>query len=126
VHRIIAYQVIYFFFIVLHRGEGRLCIGIFLGRVGVIQPEFVQNVVCVFNEFGALFNQEVASLALEGVDTPCTAKTSRPCSRAMEAVIKEPLFIVASTTITPLLKPLMRRFRMGKFFGSGGVSRETR
>src|SRR3972149_5111972 len=33
--------------------------------------------------------------------SPGTAKTSRPCSRAREAVISEPLFFLASTTGRP-------------------------
>jgi len=52
---------------------------------------------------------------------PGTANTSLPCSNASEAVMREPLCFVASTTTTPLLKPLMIRFLMGKFLGSGGL-----
>ncbi len=52
---------------------------------------------------------------------PGTAKTSRPCSAARRAVIREPLCSEASTTKQPLLSPLIIRFRLGKLPASGGV-----
>lgn len=41
-------------------------------------------------------------------------KTSRPCSSAQRAVTSEPLRKAASTTSTPLLRPLIMRFLRGK------------
>ena len=52
---------------------------------------------------------------------PGTAKTERPCSEAIRAVMSEPLYSPASTTTTPSEIPLMRRFREGKFGALGGV-----
>ena len=52
---------------------------------------------------------------------PGTTNTSRPCSAARRAVISAPLVSGASTTSTPLHKPLMIRFRLGKFHLYGGV-----
>ena len=52
---------------------------------------------------------------------PGTANTSRPCSSAQRAVIREPLRSVASTTTTPRARPLMRRLRDGKWCDSGRV-----
>jgi site-specific DNA recombinase len=48
-------------------------------------------------------------------------KSSRFCSIANRAVIKEPEFSAASTTTTPKLSPLMMRLRYGKFSETGGV-----
>lgn len=42
------------------------------------------------------------------------SKTSRPCSSAQRAVTSEPLRKAASTTSTPLLRPLIMRFLRGK------------
>ena len=53
--------------------------------------------------------------------SPGTAKTERPCSAAIRAVIKEPLFSPASTMTTPREIPLMSRFRDGKLGALGGV-----
>ena len=44
-----------------------------------------------------------------------TAITSRPCSRAMRAVMSEPLLVDASTTTTPRQRPLTIRLRAGKW-----------
>ena len=51
---------------------------------------------------------------------PGKANTSRPCSKAMRAVIKDPLRKAASTTNIPKDKPLMIRFRLGKLAACGG------
>ena len=50
-----------------------------------------------------------------------TTNTSRPSLTAISAVINEPLLPFASTTITPLLRPLIIRFRAGKCLADGGV-----
>ena len=50
---------------------------------------------------------------------PGTAKTSRPCSAAMRAVISEPDRCAASTTTTPIAAPEIRRLRRGKSRASG-------
>ena len=42
------------------------------------------------------------------------AKTSRPCSLALLAVMSEPLFSPASTTSTPWLMPEIILFLIGK------------
>ena len=49
---------------------------------------------------------------------PGTANTSRPWSMASRAVMAEPLYWAPSTTSSPQLRPLMTRFRMGKFCGN--------
>ena len=54
---------------------------------------------------------------------PGKAKTSRPCSSAQRAVTNEPLRCAASTTSTPLLRPLIMRFRRGKLRGKGSISK---
>jgi len=54
--------------------------------------------------------------------SPGTANTERPCSAAIRAVISDPLFSPASTTITPSEIPLMMRFLDGKFGAFGGVA----
>ena len=56
---------------------------------------------------------------------PGTANTSRFCSKAWEAVIREPLSVVASTITTPRERPLMILFLLGKFFPSGREEREN-
>ncbi len=53
---------------------------------------------------------------------PGTAITSRPCSSAQAAVISEPDFSLASITTTARDSPLIRRLRIGKNSGSGGVA----
>src|SRR5687768_4798421 len=58
---------------------------------------------------------------LRDVMLPGTANTSRFCSIASRAVIKEPEFSAASTTTMPRLSPLMMRLRYGKFSDTGGV-----
>ena len=50
---------------------------------------------------------------------PGTANTSRFCSRACLAVLREPLLRAASTTRTASLRPLMTRLRRGKLCGNG-------
>src|ERR1700756_276728 len=52
---------------------------------------------------------------------PGTASTSRPCSRAIRAVISEPDCRAASTTSTPRLRPEMSRLRLGKCLACGTV-----
>ena len=52
---------------------------------------------------------------------PGTAITSRPCSSAAAAVIREPEPADASTTTTARARPLMIRLRSGKWNASGGV-----
>ena len=52
---------------------------------------------------------------------PGTANTSRPCSRAVLAVMSAPLFSGASTTTVARLNPLMMRFRTGKCHASAAV-----
>ena len=52
---------------------------------------------------------------------PGTINTFFPCSNAKSTVIKVPLFFLASTTITPLLKPLIILFLAGKLLLSGFV-----
>ena len=42
------------------------------------------------------------------------ARQKRPCSSAQRAVTSEPLRKAASTTSTPLLRPLIMRFLRGK------------
>ena len=52
---------------------------------------------------------------------PGTTITFFPCSNASLAVINEPLFSEASTTITPSLSPLIILFLLGKFCFNGPV-----
>src|SRR5207302_9287752 len=52
------------------------------------------------------------------VTLPGTANTSRFCSSAQRAVIRVPLYSAASTTSTPIDRPLIIRLRMGKFCGA--------
>ena len=52
---------------------------------------------------------------------PGTAKTSRPCSRAVFAVMSAPLRSGASTTRTATESPDRIRFRTGKFPLRGSV-----
>ena len=49
------------------------------------------------------------------------AITSRPCSSACWAVIKDPERSAACTTSTASDKPEMMRLRRGKWCGKGGV-----
>ena len=51
---------------------------------------------------------------------PGMANTSRPCSRAARAVIREPERSAASTTRVPRLRPLIMRLRRGKLVGQRG------
>ena len=55
------------------------------------------------------------------VTLPGTARTSRPCSSAQRAVTRVPLNSPASSTSTPIDRPLMIRLRIGKFCGAGKV-----
>ena len=50
---------------------------------------------------------------------PGTAKTSRPCSSASRAVIREPERFAASTTTIPAASPEMSRLRRGKSWARG-------
>ena len=52
---------------------------------------------------------------------PGTANTSRPCSRAVPAVMRAPLRAGASTTRVATHRPDMMRLRTGKCFASGEV-----
>ncbi len=52
---------------------------------------------------------------------PGTAKTSRPCSPASLAVMREPERSAASTTSTPRLMPEISRLRRGKLSARGTV-----
>ena len=54
--------------------------------------------------------------------TSCASTwTRRFCSSAQRAVISEPLSSAASTTTVPSAKPLISRFRRGKWNARGGV-----
>src|SRR5207302_5704025 len=55
------------------------------------------------------------------VTLPGTANRSRFCSSAQRAVMRVPLYSPASTTRTPMARPLMMRLRMGKFCGAANV-----
>ncbi len=78
--------------------------------------------IASFPEFLPVPSQEshlvlLTSEALRFPDSlldPGKAKTSRPCSSAQRAVTSEPLRKAASTTSTPLLRPLIMRFLRGK------------
>ena len=50
---------------------------------------------------------------------PGTAKTSRPCSPASRAVIREPDRRAASTMMTPIERPEINRLRRGKSWARG-------
>ena len=50
---------------------------------------------------------------------PGTANTERPCSSAWSVVLSAPLFAPASTTTTPIDRPLTTRFRYGNVVRSG-------
>ena len=54
---------------------------------------------------------------------PGIAKTVRPCSSAMAAVIREPLLLAASITTTPSERPLITLLRSGKFVFCGVAPR---
>ena len=49
------------------------------------------------------------------------ANTSLPCSAVSRAVINEPDWSAASTTSVPCASPAIKRLRLGKLDGSGGV-----
>ena len=83
--------------------------------------DFLDNVHDRLHQLCSIANERMTSRD-RGLSTdPGTAKTSRPSSAAKRAVINEPLRSDASTTSTPTESPLIRRFRRGKFSGSGGV-----
>ena len=52
---------------------------------------------------------------------PGMANTSRPCSAAKRAVMREPDLSAASTTSVPCASPAMMRLRLGKWCASAGV-----
>ena len=70
------------------------------GRVSRRNAEFFKDVVGAFGEFGALFDECVATFGERRMDRP-RYRTSCPCSAAARAVINEPLAAAASTTGIP-------------------------
>ena len=92
-------------------------------RGGSRRPQFLEHIGSTVHQAGAVAQQSVGPLALKEPGKPGTANTSRPCSRAQEAVIKEPLRSDASTTTTPWVSPLITRLRRGKWCRPGAAPR---
>ena len=74
----------------------------------------IENILGAFNQFRSLFDRRFDPRQACSLTEPGTANTSRPCSNASFAVIKEPLSVAASPTNTPNDSPLMIRFLRGK------------
>ena len=60
------------------------------------------------------FNDKFGNFVTQRVDLSLSLIHICPCSSAQRAVTSEPLRKAASTTSTPLLKPLIMRFLRGK------------
>ena len=97
-------------------GEGKSAGGSFSGKTCGVSRWF--NTSSADSTKGApVFIRWLTPCALGSRGVDGTAKTSRPYSKALFAVIKEPECNVASMTVSPVHNPEMIRLRLGKFAG---------
>ena len=103
------------------RGVDRPVLPGFAEHLAAAFGERFEHVVCVLHQRSTLANQRLGPLARGSRGEPGTAITSRPCSSARRAVIREPERAAPSTITTPRESPDMMRLRRGKWRPMGTV-----